>query len=234
MLNEFCLYCHGEIVKKVSWSSFFTKDEEKYLCSVCEKRLVVIKGETCELCDRPLAHLESQYIRDNRCYDCIRWEEDLEWAGYLNKNTSIYVYNNFLKDIISQFKFRGDYELVKAFSKPLREKVGSFDYLVPIPLSTERQFERGFNQSEALIREAGLRPTQILQRKHSDKQSKKSRNERIHIEQVFQLIENTNFTGKTILLIDDIYTTGSTLRQAAKILIKAGAKSVSSLTLARG
>lgn len=234
MLNEYCLFCHGEIARKISWSSFFTKEEVKYLCSACEDRLVEIKRETCELCDRPLAQLEPQYIRNNRCYDCVRWEEDPDWAGYLNKNTSIYVYNDFLKELIGKFKFRGDYELVKAFSKPLRERVSSYDYLVPIPLSSERQFERGFNQSEALIREAGFEPTHLLKRKHSEKQSKKSRSERIHIEQVFDLIEKANYNEKTILLIDDIYTTGSTLRHAAKILIKAGANSVSSLTLARG
>lgn len=218
---------------QVSWSSFFTKDEGQTLCTICKNQLAEIKGETCDICDRPLEQLDPQYVINNRCNDCIRWEEDPEWKGYLHKNTSLFLYNDFLKDLISQFKFRGDYELVKAFSKPLQEKVGNYDYFVPIPLSSERHFERGFNQSEALIRAAGKEPTQLLQRKHSEKQSKKSRMDRIYIAQVFELIEQTYFRGKTILLIDDIYTTGSTLRHAAKILKNAGAAEVCSLTLAR-
>lgn len=69
-------------------------------------------------------------------------------------------------------------------------------------------------------------------RTHSEKQSKKSRYERIHAQQVFQVCSE-EVQGKRILLLDDIYTTGSTLRQAAKVLKSAGAIEVKSLTLAR-
>jgi len=111
----------------------------------------------------------------------------------------------------------------------------SYDLLVPIPLSDERLYERGFNQAESLALEAGAEPINLLKRVHSEKQSKKSRNERIRLPQVFQLSETAPpFQNKQILLIDDVYTTGSTLRQAAIILRQAGAKSVQSLTLARG
>ncbi|MGG0720069.1 ComF family protein [Robertmurraya massiliosenegalensis] len=171
-----------------------------------------------------------------RCSDCVRWEEEEEWKGYLQSNLSIYLYNDFLKELISQYKFRGDYILAKVFSKKLQtylQKI-SFDYVVPIPLSAERQFERGFNQSEALIQEAGYHPTQLLQRTHSEKQSKKSRSDRIHLPQIFQILDASELKNKNILLVDDIYTTGSTLRHAAKILKKEGAKSISALTIARG
>ncbi|WP_308167083.1 phosphoribosyltransferase family protein [Bacillus sp. ISL-40] len=68
---------------------------------------------------------------------------------------------------------------------------------------------------------------------HSEKQSKKSRSERIHLSQVFQVNPNVDLAGKKVILIDDIYTTGSTLRHAAKLLKVAGAASIQSLTLAR-
>lgn len=232
-MSEFCLFCHEEITSQTNWSSFFTSPTESYLCRVCEEQLIEIEGETCEICNRPLRKLDPQYVINRRCLDCVRWEEDEEWGGYLQKNTSLYLYNDFLKDIISQYKFRGDYILAKIFSTKIQQKFLSDTLIVPIPLSKERQFERGFNQSEALIVEAGQSPTHLLERTHGEKQSKKSRHDRIHIPQVFQLKEGRDISNKDILLIDDIYTTGSTLRHAAKILMKAGAESVSSLTLAR-
>ena len=67
----------------------------------------------------------------------------------------------------------------------------------------------------------------------AEKQSKKSRSERIHIPQVFQINPQVEIIGKHILLIDDIYTTGSTLRHAAKLLKESGAERIQSLTLAR-
>ncbi|MDQ0156932.1 ComF family protein [Robertmurraya andreesenii] len=236
MLSEHCLFCHGEMGARVSWACFFEEAEESFLCPSCEAQLTEIQGETCQICCRPLEKLDPQYIHGDLCYDCLRWEEDPEWKGFLRKNDSLYLYNDFLKELISQYKFRGDYILAKAFSRKINEKLRriEYDYIVPIPLSTKRQFERGFNQSEALIREAGLSPAYLLQRTHSEKQSKKSRSERIHIPQVFELKAESGIKDKKILLIDDIYTTGSTLRHAAKIMMQAGAKSVMSFTLARG
>lgn len=232
-MSEYCLYCHEEITSSTNWSSFFTSSSETYLCRTCESQLIEIKGETCDICNRPFEKIEPLYIINNRCLDCVRWEEDDNWKGYLLKNVSLYEYNDFLREIISQYKFRGDYILAKMFSQKIQQKLPPDVFLVPVPLSTERQFERGFNQSEALIIEAGQTPKHFLERTHSEKQSKKSRHDRIHIPQVFQIKEGREISDKNILLIDDIYTTGSTLRHAAKILIQAGAKSVSSLTLAR-
>lgn len=229
-----CLYCHGEMGQQVYWASFFSVVEESYLCTDCEKELMEIQGVTCQVCSRSIENLDLKYIVGDLCYDCVRWEKDTEWSGYLQKNHSIYIYNDFLKEVLSQFKFRGDYVLAKIFAKKIQEKLKAVEYdlLVPIPLSKERLFERGFNQSEALIREAELETTNLLQRIHSEKQSKKSRQDRIHLPQVFQLKDEV--PNKNILLIDDIYTTGSTLRHAAKLLKSGGAKSVSSFTLARG
>lgn len=233
---ETCLVCGEEITPQMSWSTFFTKRVPKYLCSTCEDELIEIEGDTCVLCMRPFENLEPQFKIGDRCYDCVRWEKDPDWRGCLEKNESIYLYNSFLKEVISQYKFRGDYILAKAFSEKVCFKLKSMEYdlIVPIPLSKERQYERGFNQSEALIREAGYEQSDLLQRTHSEKQSKKSRNERIHLQQVFQLKEGVEAVDKRILLVDDIYTTGSTLRQAAKVLRDSGALAVASLTLARG
>lgn len=218
----------------IGWTTLFSKENIPYLCITCDDKFVKIKGETCRKCDRPLASLEAKYQRNHQCLDCIRWEEDKDWTGTLEKNFSIVVYNEFAQEVIARYKYRGDYVLSFAFAAMMKKKLNAipFDVLVPIPLSDARLFERGFNQSEALITASGYQASKLLTRIHTEKQSKKSRSERIHLPQVFQIEEL--IPNQRVLLIDDIYTTGSTLRHAAKLLKKAGADSVSSLTFCRG
>lgn len=233
-MADYCLLCSVYLVPRISWSFFSFKHREEFLCIDCQKKLTIIEGKTCVNCCRPLKKLSPEYIQNDTCLDCIRWEQDEEWSGILEKNISIYEYNDFFKDLLSQFKFRGDYVLAKIFAHDILKITKSIkhDLIVPIPLSEERLLERGFSQAEALIVEAGLQPFHALARIHTEKQSKKSRHERIHIKNVFQVAEPVQ--DKSILIIDDIYTTGSTIRHAAKTLKNAGAKSVVSFTIARG
>ncbi|MFI8688007.1 ComF family protein [Rossellomorea sp. NPDC077527] len=182
-----------------------------------------------------MTNLPSNLLKDDVCLDCYRWERDPEWLGILEHNHSFYHYNDFLKDYLARYKYRGDYALAQAFSQTIKTYLAEaeYDLIIPIPLSDERLYERGFNQSTALLEEAEVRPSHILTRWHSEKQSKKTRSERLLQEQGFRL-EESDVKGKIILLFDDIYTTGTTLRQAANLLRDAGADTVSSLTLARG
>lgn len=284
-----CVICHEIITPRLGWNALFEKHKEENVCFECLKQFQPITGETCAICHRPFSSLEPQYRHDDVCHDCYRWEQDPEWGGTLQQNKSLYVYNDFLKEVIARFKFRGDYLLATSFAQqikevlvPERDRQGSGKSLrkgenktvkkhvekgksqrksnnelievptqtdrqtdkslqknekqlfVPIPLSDERLYERGFNQAEALLAVAGLSPTYVLQRIHTEKQSKKSRTDRIHIPQVFELTDQCLVKDQMIVLIDDIYTTGSTLRHAAKLLKEAGASSVQSFTLARG
>lgn len=230
-----CLICHEIIRPETSWRSIFSEEKVQFLCSSCIGQFEIIEGEKCRICCRPFQNLEEKFRHGDLCHDCFRWEGDPEWQGNLHQNTSIYLYNEFCKVVMSRYKFRGDYILAKIFAESIKEVLQKInpDILVPIPLSEERLYERGFNQAEALIIESGYQPAKILSRIHSEKQSKKSRHERIHIPQVFQVETRESLLGKKVLLIDDIYTTGSTLRHAAKLLKAAGAESVQSLTLAR-
>ncbi|MHC0037869.1 ComF family protein [Pseudoneobacillus sp. C159] len=217
----------------MSWIDLIKKSGEEMLCSECLERLERIEGERCEICFRPLELLEPRYRVGKICLDCCRWEEDNDYKGILNKNYSLYVYNEFLKEIIAKFKYRGDYALAKIFAKDIKKliKESNPDLIIPIPLSNERLEERGFNQAEALITEAQVPLTKALTRFHSEKQSKKSRQERIHLPQVFQT--TIDISGK-VILVDDIYTTGSTLRHAARALKEAGATEIIAITVARG
>lgn len=231
-----CIICHGDLNPKIGWVQLFSKERNNHTCEECRNKLTEITGDTCQICGRSFEKGEYAFKKGEICYDCIRWEEDPDWHGYLLRNYSLFMYNDFLKEVIGTYKFRGDYVIAQAFSNYIQAKLKplKYDQLVPIPLSAERIYERGFNQAEALIKEAGFPPTNLLARTHTEKQSKKSRSDRIHLQQVFSLLPDAIVTDQHILLIDDIYTTGSTLRHAAKVLKEAGAASVSSLTLARG
>lgn len=231
-----CLLCGTETDEEESWISLLSNTKEYIVCEICAKRLQRIEGSQCAICGRPFSGYDERFRVGKLCGDCHRWERDTEWAGLLTRNRSLYVYNDFLKEVIARFKYRGDYILARAFSGLATEEIRKWkpDIVVPIPLSPERQYERGFNQAEAIVREAGLTYVPALARLHGEKQSKKSREARIHLQQVFRLAGNPEFTAKHILLVDDIYTTGSTLRHAAKLLKEAGAGEISSLTIARG
>ncbi|RIW39068.1 ComF family protein [Bacillus salacetis] len=237
-MNFHCLNCHSEIDYHITWNSFFFTPKELWLCGKCSSQLHPIAGERCQICSRQLSLLEPQYIKEGICLDCIRWEQDPIHTSVLTQNISIYNYNDFLKEYLARFKYRGDYVLVKAFTQAVQQEIHNLeaDLITTIPLSSERLQERGFNQAEALAKESGLTTQQLLVRRHSEKQSKKSRQQRIASEEVFQLPPDLtpDITHKSILIIDDIYTTGTTLRQAAKLLKQAGAGKISSLTIARG
>nr|WP_295973910.1 ComF family protein [uncultured Bacillus sp.] len=235
-MPEYCIICLGEISPKTGWTALIDEEKPQTVCSLCQTKLQKVEGEICALCSRPLNQLEPRFIQNGICYDCVRWERDHEWQGCLQQNHSLFLYNDFLQEVIARFKFRGDYIIASVFSEWIQQKLQNqpADFHVPIPLSPERLHERGFNQAEALIHKAGLKPANILTRIHTEKQSKKSRTERIHLQQVFQLQSNHALTGKRIILFDDIYTTGSTLHHAAKLIKEAGAELVSSITIGRG
>src|SRR5690606_16220178 len=231
-----CLLCQNHFEEVDSWTTLFSLAEPDPLCSTCYEKFEKIDGELCEICGRPFSDVADEYREGNLCYDCVRWEKDSVWQCVLTKNKSIYLYNDFAKEVISLYKFRGDYAISTIFKTPLKKAYNTHfltsHFIVPIPLSNERLYERGFNQAAVLARLLEMPIHEVLARTHLEKQSKKSRSERIAGENVFRVMGDVQ--GKDVLLIDDIYTTGSTLRQAGKVLLDAGAKSISSLTLMRG
>jgi len=235
---EYCLYCDNPIQPSLGWRDFLFGPKEAFLCPKCEGKLERIEEPACRICGRPGKGMDRSFFKDGLCYDCLRWESSGNWKGVLTKNLSLFEYNPFMAEIIARYKYRGDYILAKIFAEDIKRGLDNLehDVIVPIPLSPERLKERGFNQAEALAKEAGAETQPLLLRKHTEKQSKKSREERIHLPQVFEVKKDGEkwVRGKRILLLDDIYTTGSTLRHAALALIQKGVKSVSSLTLARG
>lgn len=229
-----CLNCHQLLNEQTSWRKLFMLDPPPLLCESCEQKLVKIEGKRCAGCSRPI-----ERDREGRCYDCERWQKDAQTRGLLERNLSLFQYNDFLKEWLATYKFRGDAACAIYFSRELASlyKKEFTDYLpVEIPLSKERLLSRRFNQS-ALLLQGWAEEQDVLHRKMGEKQSKRNRRARIaQIENDPFLINEAHIErieGKKIVLVDDIYTTGTTVRQAARILKKHGATIVASMTIAR-
>lgn len=225
-----CLWCDVEIIPEISWANVFILSKPKNLCSACASELSILEGNRCRKCSR--------LSEESLCQDCKRWDVDGEYDDPLTQNFSVFYYNEQMQDMISRWKYRGDYCLGNSFetyyTKAFKQEFTSLPkdtIAVPIPLSNERIKERGFNQSLQLAGFLPLQTCELLTRVHGEKQSKKTRKERISALNPFKIKKTIN---KPVILTDDIYTTGSTLRHAASLLKEQGCPTVYALTLVRG
>ncbi|WP_142289549.1 ComF family protein [Gottfriedia luciferensis] len=223
-----CLYCGGDFIEPFSLHKMFFKERET-ACSQCLAQFERIKDPACEICCGTI--LENQKLCQN-CKEYIKLNPNQP----IIVNKSIFQYTNEMKEWLNRYKFYGDVTLASLFITDLKEyyqKSFRNFKIVPIPLSKERLKERGFNQVEILAQQAGLPFIKCLQRVHTEKQSKLSRYERLSREQVFSFCGDEKFKNVPILILDDVYTTGKTVRDAAIILLQNGATEVYSLTLIR-
>jgi len=156
-------------------------------------------------------------------------------------------YEGVLKKAVRLFKYGGFMSLANAFSDLLlefmakRTDIKDIDVIVPVPLHPVRFRERGFNQSNILCapiaKRYGIpaRPACLVKVRHTKPQSILDRAERLrNVRRAFSVADKASIKGKNILLVDDVYTTGATIHEAARALKKAGASCVSAITLAKG
>jgi len=157
-----------------------------------------------------------------------------------------YYHDPKLRAAITALKFQGTTALHCDLKLFLKNRL-SFDLpldavLIPMPLSSRRLKERGFNQAEiiaeAISTEYGVRSTirkDVLFRVgHREAQSSMSHDQRERRENVANCFQAVGAVPKNIILVDDVITTGATAGEAAKVLLAAGAEKVSVLTLAIG
>jgi ComF family protein len=155
------------------------------------------------------------------------------------------VYDGSLQKIIHDWKYNGKTLLTPFFAEWMIEglnrywELGSLDLLIPVPLHPRRLRERGFNQALLLVRELShhtgipYQKTILQKKKFTIPQVNLSGVEREKgLRGAFHVIREDELEGKGVLLIDDVYTTGATVNECSKVLLRGGAKRVDVLTLA--
>lgn len=152
--------------------------------------------------------------------------------------------NEVVRALLWQLKYKKDMRATQLLGKALYEHLTQnalFEHIViPIPLSKKRTMERGYNQVALVAQEAAIQGNVILIREdilmrttHTERQTTLARYERLaNMHDVFMVAKPKEVSGKNILVLDDVVTTGATLREAKGTLLRAGAKSVTCIALA--
>ena len=148
-----------------------------------------------------------------------------------------------LKKALWLLKYRGAKQLAKPLAELIKERAGkkmeTKDWLaIPLPLSKNKMRRRGYNQAELIAKELSdnICADVLLKKFHTKSQVEvKDKEERLaNIIGSFEAKNSETITGKKIILIDDVLTTGATMREAKKILLSAGAKKVAGVVVAKG
>ena len=170
---------------------------------------------------------------------------------YLTKNftTHMYIfdYRDIIREKIISYKFKDATYLYKSFVKIiLNDKkicrfLKSYDIIIPVPISKKRKQKRGYNQCEIIAKKLAkgscnlIYGNNILYKiKHNVQQSSLDKQKRrMNISDAYYVKDSKRIQNKKILLLDDIFTTGSTANECSKMLKLAGAKEIGVLTLAK-
>ncbi len=214
---------------------FCGKINEEPICDECIKKVMYIKEPRCKKCGKPVRYKEQEF-----CFDCRRKTFAYE------QGRSLWVHKGVVPWSIYQFKYHnrriyGEFyakELYRLYGQKLKE--WGIDVIVPVPLHPKKRRKRGYNQTEIIARQLGkltgipvekkwvkrIRYTEP-QKKLNDKERKKN------LENAFS-IRNIHNKYERVLLIDDIYTTGSTIDTIAKQLLEKCNKKAWFLTISIG
>ena len=219
-----CPVCH-EIVE----------DPGELACDICKTRLLRVRAPWCQRCGKPLISHGQEY-----CGDCIRKNH------MFRKGRAAFVYDETMRRSIAKFKYGGRQEYAVFYADEIlktcaREVLGwKAEVLIPVPLHPVRRRKRGYNQAELLAKELSIKSgipmdsKLLIRTKNTHAQKDLSDQERrANLKQAFS-VWGKQIPYKNIILVDDIYTTGSTMDEAAAVLKECGAEMIYFLCISVG
>ena len=212
------------------------KQEGCWLCPRCLEKIKINEIHICPICKKSG---ETAAV----CHEC----RDASNLGGLWVLTDYG--NHLVQDVIKAIKYDYIHELTREFGRLANKYFSAFPLdnenvcLLPVPLHRRRELERGFNQSETIAQAVGealnlpLSQPWLIRKKYSKAQAKLSREARMNnMKDVF--IFNNKISEadrqKKIILVDDVYTTGATMQECAKVLKANGFSNIWGLVIARG
>jgi ComF family protein len=220
-----------------------TRRSDDCFCAACLQRIRVIDCPICTVCGRPFLDTSGD---DHLCGGCIarppHFTRARSWACYSTDDGEEHP----LRSVLQRFKYGRKVSLGKPLGRLMAEgssgffAAGSIDLVVPVPLHRKRLRWRGFNQSVVLAHEIGRawdlrvdafaltrsRATPPQTQLHEDERRKNMR-------RAFSVNPRRSVDDRSVLLIDDVYTSGATVDECSRALLGGGAREVSVLTLAR-
>ena len=228
-----CLIC-GALIR---WPDRIDPVLTANLCSDCRADLPTLPNDHCRFCGLPF---KTDWGAGHVCGTCRRKRPPFDQA------LAVGLYEGGLRKAIHLFKYSGRTELagpLAAFmalglTRPYYPP--EVDLVLPVPLHRHRLKERGFNQSLLLSRalfspwKHKVRHDLLVRHRPTDPQvslEKKSR--RRNVRRAFSLIQPDSVRKLSVMLVDDVFTTGSTVMECTRVLKRAGAGRVLVLTLAR-
>jgi len=222
-----CLICGTPLMENENYS----------FCPGCRSRINCVRSPQCTRCGLPFQSTEDE---DHLCEECILSKPFFSTARALGK------YEGTLLEAIHLFKYKGKITIGKTLGKLMAQaeynslNIRDYTLIIPIPLHRKKLAERGFNQSLILAREIAVRfsiPldfTTLKRNVYTKSQTSLKKNERkSNVKGAFEVKTPGKIKGEKILLIDDVFTTGSTARECSRMLIRHKADEVAVLTLAR-
>ncbi len=200
----------------------------------------------CVICGK----LNKNYLC-NCCY--LNLKQELAYKtitkNQLNNKFKLYYmasYKGLVRKLILKFKFSDEAYISNAFSylliknKTFRENITKYNYVIPVPSFKKNLQHRGYNQTELIAKQIEKKinikclTNVLIKTKENRRQSELNKYERIlNVQNVYELRNEEIIKGKSILLIDDIYTTGNTIKECRKTLLKGKTKNIDCLCIAK-
>lgn len=210
----------------------------EHLCPGCARGIERIEPPFCQRCSQPF---DGAITQSFTCANCAGREVHFECAVAPYRSRGV------VRDFIHAFKYEHRFHLRRQLAEWLagaledsRIAARPFDAFVPVPLHHVRFREREFNQAAELALLLS-RPTRIpvwdaIRRiRYTSTQTKLDRAERMeNLRGAFRVRHTARVKDRHLVLVDDVFTTGSTVEECSRVLLRAGASSVRVITVARG
>lgn len=211
----------------------FLKKEQTSLCHICEEIWPQIGSSSCPQCSYPYTNSSSP---SHLCGDCLTYPKQCL------KVRALGVYRGVLLEMIHRLKYSHEEHLAHFLGGRMAGMCdgSACDLILPVPMTKRRLRERGYNQSvllaKTLARIWKKECDPFLLKKVDDTPPQaqlQGKERRKNLRKVFSLQEPRQIEGKSVLLVDDVYTTGATVEALTAILIDAGALEVCAAVVAR-
>lgn len=236
--------------------------EEREIHSVCKSKLYYVKAPTCMRCGRPIENTSYEFcyncksdmhsfsikfskepFRSDSMY--IRKDNFIKCSDFQGK--AVFLYKGVIKQSLYRFKYANKREYASFFAKETVRLYGDWirqngiTLVVPVPMYAKKKRKRGYNQAESFAKELSIQmgipmDTHLVERikdtrplKTLNKQERKN-----NLKNAFQTRKSIVQYKQRILVVDDIYTTGSTMELVTACLKEAGAEKVFILSIAIG